>query len=113
MGRSLGAGCQAHVTSPPRLCSLRGPQGPLLWPACSEALALSLRGSVVSLDFTPLERPGSQVLSLSQVWVLADSVGFQSAPTHRVFAWCPAALGSNGNSGSKMKGHRPERKKGK
>ena len=96
MGRSLGAGCQAHVTSPPWLCSLRGPQGTLLWPACSEALALSPRGSAVSLDFTPLERPGSQVLSLSQVWVLADSVGFQSAPTHRVFAWCPAALGSMG-----------------
>lgn len=62
MGRSLGAGCQANVTSPPWLCSLRGPQGPLLWPACSEALALSPRGSAVSLDFTPLERPGSQVL---------------------------------------------------
>lgn len=117
-----GGWLQVHVISPPPLCSLRGPRGPLLWPraqarvpcpACSEALALFLRGSAVSLGFTPLERPGSQVLSFSQMWVLADSVGFQSASTHRVFAACPAALDSNGNSGSKIKGHWPERKKGK
>ena len=36
------------------------------------------------------------MLSLSQGQVLADSVGFQSALTHRVFAGCPAALGGMG-----------------